>query len=657
MRLTIVFILSLLAVVSNAQDKYFFERVYNESELLLQQGKYNEALPLLLQLDSAKNDIPNISYKIGVCYLHTYNKKLKATSYLEKAVQKVSKKYKQDNYKEKSAPPKAYFYLGKVYHLNHRFNEASIAFQNYREYLDDKEVEELNETNRMIEVTRNAKNAIENPVDVKFQNLGKEINTKYSEYAPVITADESTLMFTSRRKKESIGENIDNLGNDEDIYISYKKDEKWTEAKPISNNINSDMHDGSLSISADGRKLFIYKYDGEKGDIYESNLIGDNWSEPQKLGENVNSDANETHACISPDGNFLYFSSDREGGFGKRDIYVSRKLPNGKWGKAQNLGSVINTPYDETIPFIHNDNRTLYFTSTGHNTIGGADIFKSELKQGYWQTPKNIGYPINTTDNDYFFVPTTDGAHAYYATARFVTDMGLFDIYRIDFPTEKVKPIRVVIGYLKTQKENLLPSGLIHLYNAKNDSLVGIYRPNKKSGKFVFILENGKSYKMVATGEKFYKHQETMDIPDDDNFSEIKMDIKVKPVKIGEDFVLKSLIYEEETQILTPKSIEKIKTFLNFLDENKYPVFKVKLVNSNTKQTIGDSIAISLVKNIFETKNLNMNRFVFYTRTGEEIDLKNENKAVKQNTNQEEKSVLLFDLQLTTIDFSVKEME
>jgi outer membrane protein OmpA-like peptidoglycan-associated protein len=273
------------------------------------------------------------------------------------------------------------------------------------------------------------------PLNVKITNVGAGINSIYDDYSPLISADGTEFIFTSNRKSE--GSRQGSPVNYEDIYISKGHTDNWSKPQKISPNINIPYHDAAASMSPDGRTLFLY-YEVGAGDIYVSNFDGNEWSPAKPLNKNINTTYWETSACISADGKKLYFTSNRPGGYGELDIYVSELTDKGDWGKAVNLGASINTHGHEDSPFIHADGKTLYFGSDGHVGLGEHDIFKSEFVDGKWQPAKNIGYPINTPEYESFFVISADNKVAYFSSSR-EDRIGNTDIYKVTF-LDKPKP-------------------------------------------------------------------------------------------------------------------------------------------------------------------------------------------------------------------------
>ena len=411
---TVTLLLLFACATGFSQDS--FREKFIEANTLIEENQHNIALPIWLELQAENPDNFNVNYKVGLCYIHSANDKSKALNYLVKAVQNSTRNYDPFSHSEKRAPIESYFYLARAYHIHYELDNAMLNYNSFKEKISKKHYL-FNEVDHHIEQCKNAKIAVENPVNIKVNNMGEIINSTFADYSPILSIDESTIYFTSRRvRKDSSNYYIKDINDGkhyEDIYVSHKYDGVWHEPELLG--INTEGHEATVNISADGQTLFIYKDDDGDGNIYISNLEGEEWTQPFKLGSDINEESRETHAHATPDGSMLYFVSDRKGGEGGQDIYVCKKLPNGDWAKAQNVGPVLNTPYDEDGVFIHPDGKTMYFSSKGHSSIGGYDIFYSVMDDaGNWSKPKNMGYPVNSTDNDVLFVTSADGKRGYY---------------------------------------------------------------------------------------------------------------------------------------------------------------------------------------------------------------------------------------------------
>ena len=397
---------------------------------------FKQAIDPYLMANKFNPNNAMLNFKIGKCYLYS-NRKLKSIPFLEKALQL-----------DPNVQVQIHYMLGKAYHLDRQWDKALAELKLFSNQLTNVALYKdlMIEVDKQIAECITGKDLEKNPARVFIDNVGDAINSSYPEYGPVITADESVLMFTSRRPG-STGGLRDESSNEyfEDIYFSTKVNDKWTPALNIGPPINTKHHDATMGLSADGQILYIYVDDKGDGNIYECNLKGTTWSKPEKLNKNVNTDKHESSSSLSADGKTLYFVSNRGDGFGDKDIWVSNKDEKGKWGKAENLGPIINTPYGEEGVFIHPDGKTMYFSSQGHSTMGGYDIFKSVKENGKWSVPVNLGYPVNTPDDDVFFVMAANGRHGYYSSFN-STGFGEKDIYMITFlGPEKPMDFRITV--------------------------------------------------------------------------------------------------------------------------------------------------------------------------------------------------------------------
>lgn len=528
---TTYFFILILSFTIQAQSKADYRQNFTEGDRLILEGNYTNALKAFLKAYQSDSTNANINYKIGYCYLKTPTEKQKSISYLELAIPGATSKYIDLDPSEKSAPFITYYYYAQALHLNYRFDEAIVNFEKFKSYFKNKQSDFIPEIDRSIEMCNYAKMLVPAPLNVEIKNMGDSINSAFSDHSPVIAADEKTILFTSRRPGGT-GTDITIEGDFyEDIYVAYKKDNSWTTPKSISTNINTTTHEASIGLSADAQTLLIYK-DINGGDIYYSNLDLNDWTFPLPMGSDINTPNYETSACLSPDGNTLYFVSDRkEGGLGGKDIWKCIKLPNGKWGLAQNLGAPINTKYDEESPFIHPSGSVLFFSSKGHQSIGGFDIFFSNFTENAWEEPLNIGYPINTTDDDLSYVTSPDGKRGYYASAAKADGLGEKDIYVISIPERKEQPLVLIKGLITPAQGQQLSENIeIIALNNETGIISGIYKPLARDGSFTIIIPPGSNYNLSyqIDGEEFYK--ETMNVPADAAYQEIEKEVKLKPV-------------------------------------------------------------------------------------------------------------------------------
>ena len=523
----------------------------------MEENQYNIALPIWLDLIKEQPDNSNVNYKIGLCYIHSANDKKKALDYLVKAVKKISSNYDPFSASEKKAPNESYFYLARAYHLTYKLDSAISTYTKFKEKISKKHYL-FKEIDHNIAQCNNAKEAVKDPVNIKINNLGHKINSSYADYSPVLSLDESSIYFTSRRvRKDSSNLYVKDINDGqhyEDIYVSHNYDGSWTEPELIG--VNTEGHEATLNISVDGQMLFIFKDDNGDGNIYISKLEGEEWGAPIKLGSDINLESRETHAHVSPDGNTLYYVSDRKGGLGGQDIYMCKRLPNGDWAKSQNLGATINTPYDEDGIFVHPDGRTIYFSSKGHKSIGGYDIFFSEKDElGNWSTPVNMGYPINSTDDDVFFTTSVDGKRGYYSSIQ-EKGYGEKDIYVLSLEDANAKPVTLLTGYIKVLGKSETPENAqVVVTNNETGDLMGIYKPRKKDGRFSIILTPGNDYHIVYSAD-VHKQEEDLYIPPISAYQEISRGIDLKDVIFGDSA---DIVVNEPLNYKKGDKIEKLK--------------------------------------------------------------------------------------------------
>lgn len=400
---------------------------------------YRKALEEYDILARRESSNPEYNYKAGVCYINTNIDKSKAIPHLEFAARTASTYQKN-----------AQFELSKAYMLNYRFDDAIVSWNKFKEIAAPltKDVAEFVE--KQIENCNSAKKIIQNPLQVTFENLGPEVNSEHPDYYPFINDDEGELVFTSRRRGTTGNTETFDGFYTADIFLSTVKEGKWSKAKNAGPTLNTSGDDICTSLSPDGLFMFIYSETEEDyGDLIGSWKKNKSWQKRSVLDDNINTAELELAGSITADGQKLFFSSSRPGSNGGLDIWMSKKLPNGQWGKPVNLGDVINTKWDEDFPYISKDGNTLYFASQGHFNMGGYDIFKSEWNEDaqQWSKPENIGYPINTPDDNMTICFSANGRYAYIA-AYMPDSKGDLDIYRVTFQ-DKDENLSVLKGLIK----------------------------------------------------------------------------------------------------------------------------------------------------------------------------------------------------------------
>lgn len=486
----ILFIIALLIFTQNAfaqKGGKILKVDKNELKLAneyLEDNDFVNAYDIYWSLYEEYPDNPDINFGVGVCKLNRRGEEKDALPFLQIA-------------RENQKNLEAIFYLGKALHLHHKFNEAISMYETYNS--EGKGTIPTEVVNRELELSLNAVKMMESPRNVQVLNLGEKINTQYQESVPVILPNGNGMFFTSRRP-DGVSDVKDYQGNYfQDIYFSGYSDDKGWQTPVNFKEFNSKTHDASVSISGNGSTFIMYRTNENLigGDLYYSNLDKNgNWTSPVKFNDQINSMNQEFSAALSPDENTMIFSSNRPGGYGGFDLYIVKKLPNGNWAVPVNMGPNINTPYNEDAPFIFADGKTLYFSSTGHDGMGGFDVFKSTLnEQGIWTTPQNIGYPINTVEHDIYFVLQPDSKKAFYSSNR-RGGFGGDDIYEIRMLDEDAyqSVVKLEVYDDSTQKP---VTAKITLVDEKTHKLNGIYRTNSANGKCILVIVPEISYQLV----------------------------------------------------------------------------------------------------------------------------------------------------------------
>jgi len=400
--LSVLFFITLSINLFGQKDSYF-KRVFVDAEYYLLYEEYRDALPLYLEIQRSYPENANIHYRIGQCYLNIPTEKNKSIPYLEKAIAKINDKYREGYFTENKAPKEAYLLYGRALRIAGDFDKALQAFIAYKNSFNSNDIKDYLIVDKEIESIEIAKNMIANPKKSVFKSLGRTINSNVSEINPVSSSNGNMLIYTSLQRFYNA------------ILYSEYKDSAWSNPTNLNPQIFADGPISTVGMSGDGGSLVLSRNDNDDFNLYISKFDQSQkvWLQQEKLPKEINGRSWETYGSLSVTGDTLYFSSNREGGFGGFDLYISVKILDGSWSNPVNLGSEINTPMDESAPVIADGGRKLFFCSKGHNTMGGYDIFVSKRINGIWKSPENLGYPLNTTDDDLFFFPIGDGLKGY----------------------------------------------------------------------------------------------------------------------------------------------------------------------------------------------------------------------------------------------------
>lgn len=616
-----IFIASFLlsAFTPKLPKRSAYRKMQAKADELFINEEYEKAIPLytqLYQLDTANG---NVAYRLGLSCMNVQGQKKNAEQYLRTAVTTASPKAREGRLKERRAPVGAYYAYAQSLQYNLHFDSATFYYLLYKtNYADSSNVLEQRDLNLFLAQCRTGKQLVESPVNITIANLGSNVNSQYPEYSPVLSADEKVLIFTTRRP--GFNNTIDQRDGMyfEDIYMCEKSGDSWSEARPLAV-LNTPGHEATMGISADGQQLFIYKDFNGDGNIYTSLLNGNEWAQPVKMSDNVNSKSWEPSASLSPDGNTLYFVSNREGGFGGRDIWRSVKLPNGDWSKPTNLGPEINSPFDEDAPSIQADGITLYYASNGPRSMGGFDIlFATWNEENGWSEPVNIGYPVNSSDDDLFFIPTADNTHAYYSTATGPDGNGEKDICFLTFPDKEQTPLTVLSGEITSIFGGAAPGAIITVTDVETGELIGTYKPNSATGRYVIILPPGKNYAVTYEAEDFLFQSDNINIADSMAYQQIERPVELAPLQVGQKIVVRNIFFDSGKSVLKPESKAELDKLVALM--KRYPQLIIEIdghtdasgsdeLNQRLSEQRAESVANYLVENGIERSRLRTKGF------------------------------------------------
>lgn len=534
----ILLILPLPALIFAQRDSTRTLFLDAESWFLFEE--YAEALPLYQELLEKDPGNDNLNYKIGICLLHDPYQKDKAIQYLLEASENINPSYKENSVKERTAPPDALYHLGNAYLVNELLNYAIDSYEEFLEVMD-KDVYDEELVRAQIRSCKNAQRLKTMPVDIDLTLLDEIINTRYPDIRPVISGDGTRMAFVTE------------LPFYDGAFFTEKTDEGWSYPQIITQSLGFDEDIYPVCLSYDGTEMILYYDDDYIGNLYYSRYENGSWLPAERMGENISTKYWESHACFSKDGQSLYFTSNRKGTYGGLDIYSSQKQADGSWGPPQNLGTTINTPYNEESPYISEDGQTLYFSSYGHYNIGGYDIFYSKKgPDGTWGEPVNIGYPINTTDDDLYFQPFNNGNNAYYSVYS-PRGVGQYDIYYLNIYSVNNPRFYYVSGNLRTEDGRIDSTRMaIYVIDADSGDTLIFTRPGQ-DGDFGFPLKQG-IYELHFAGGGYEELIKPLRITRDSNKDGIRLEddltlaLEEKPLKVftGEEsqIELREELYE-----------------------------------------------------------------------------------------------------------------
>jgi hypothetical protein len=475
--------LIIFPVAAFSQSTKELKEIFAQAESYYLYEEYELANQLYIIMENPEN--LNLSYKIGTCYLNIPDEKEKAIPYLESAVKNAVYDAKTGSFKEKRAPLDAYFYLAKAYMINNDLEKGLNTLQTFTNLAEETQkkggMENLEFVDQQMLACKNAIQFVKNPITLSKKNLGSGFSQGSMNENPAVSFDGNTIVYTERRGLLNV------------ILFSKKIRGRWQTPVEITAQLNAGEDCSTSALNRDGTELFLYKNDVFDGNIYSSKFINDAWTPIIKLNRNINTRFYESHASVSADGKRLFFTSNREGGQGGLDIYMSELEASGDWGVPVNLGAAVNTAYNEDNPFITANDSVLYFCSEGHNSMGGFDNFKSRKLGDEWKKPENLGYPVNSTDDDKFFQPANNGMNAYYSMK---TDYKKRDIFYLGIGGLDVNQIYEINGNFRLNDTALAVNRNYDinilskvtgdtLYKGSPDKTSGLYSITVAPGSFI----------------------------------------------------------------------------------------------------------------------------------------------------------------------------
>ena len=489
--------------------------------------------------------------------------------------------------------PRVHYLMGYAYQLNGEWDKAVASYELHKDnspgFADPDPL--YNNTERNIIECRNGKALSAKPVHAQVENLGPAINSPNADYGVLTPADGSMLIYTSRREGTTGGKVNKYTGEwFEDIYMSRLEATGWTTPENLPAPVNTEGNDASVGLFNDARTLLIYRDENGTGDIMECNREGDTWSEPRSLGPTINTKHHESSAWFSFDRQWLYFVSDRPGtGLGGQDIYRSQwDEATSAWGEAENLGPDVNTALDEDGVFVHPDGKTIYFSSKGHNSMGSYDIFSSTYSNGFWSRARNLGWPINSPDDDLYFVLTASGQVGYFSSVR-SSGLGEDDIYRVRYMPDPVVDTKADIADSNAgvpmmdanEKSTVLIKGRvltltpldgmvadIEVIDVADGSIIARFKSDAATGEFMAAVPAGRRYAIHMSAPGYLFHSEHIDAPTDGSSVVLNMDVSLKPIETGSQEVMRNLFFAKDKAELDEASLGELGQLIQMLREN-----------------------------------------------------------------------------------------
>ncbi|MBK0402100.1 OmpA family protein [Adhaeribacter sp. BT258] len=532
----------------------------------------DKALALYEQALASNPDNIRVNYRLGLLYLQ-FKQPHKAIPVLQKAT-KLSPKYN----------PEYTLNLAQAYQLNGNFEEAINQYQAALANTSKRKELEIEGLNKKITECVSGQHLRSLPTTAEVRMLPGELNSAASDHAPILFNNDRSLLFTSSRQAKPAKR------PDENIYVSEFDGQNWSIPKAFSKPVNTSGHDAAAGISADGNTLYIYRYENG-GDIYQLKRTGTTWGEPEEMPEPINSEFYEPSIFITADNQFAFFASDRYDSFGGLDLYITLRQPDGSWSEAMNLGPNINTEYDEDAPFVSPDGLTLYFSSRGHNSMGGYDIFSSNSEGATWTKARNLGFPVNSPFDDIYLVTIANGNQGFFSSDR-VGGAGDKDLYGVTFRSAVATDSLIAATEPETVKDTLVATArpdtqTIMLRGKVTEAGLGaplaaqlvltevsqnqnpIYaNADSLSGGYQFVVDKGKKYNLVARKEGYFYATENLNFPENFLDDTVAKNFALKKIKTGAKLVLNNLFFEYNSDQLTMSSRDELNRLYDLMVDN-----------------------------------------------------------------------------------------
>lgn len=614
-RTIIIFLAFLIITFANAQGTQDPKEIFLDAEYFMLYEEYVDALPGYLQLYDINPDNANINYRIGICYLNITGQKAKSIVYLEFASKFTSLDYREGNYNEDQAPIDAYYFLGNAYLIQNEFTKAARTYNKYLEFLDPSDTLNINYVKQQIAACNTAEELMQNPVPLDKKILGENVNDDNSNFSPTISGDGNSLVYMS------------GLAFYDAIFYSTKDGENWGPPLNLTPQVQSDGDLFTTSLSFKGNELFMARDDQFNSDVYSSKLEDGMWTTAEKLNKNINTKYWESHATISPDGKTLYFTSNRKGGYGGLDIYKSVwDEATGDWGVAENLGPNVNTQFNEDTPFITEDGKTIYFSSQGHKNMGGFDIFYASLgDDGEWSTPSNLGFPLNSTDDDLHFVPVNDGINGLYTLYDPDLGAGEEDIYWVVIYSDR-NPREVEVKGVVTllnKPEDYDKDIQISLIDKTGGETLKVLKASSADGIYSYKTKDPGNYQILFEGEGYQSSTSDFNVPSDYSMAEVVVNTSLQPAE-KKLIILRTIFFDFDNFSIKASEKEKLNELFAVMNAN--PDLKLEVVghtdakgsNSYNKR-LSVNRANSTIKYL-TGKGINKDRFKI-TGAGEDIPI------------------------------------